>query len=636
MANTFSISKFFEKKRNHTSMESNQAIEMIDLQKKRYKSPDEIQFLRRENNALSQDLSTIAADFHVQLQLWHTNPLKFSALKQQEKSLQEKKQQKRELIQLLNNQKESEEEQTKALYRYTLNQRKKYKKNQLDYLLYTAWLLEQLYLENGKIDKAKNIRDEADILRKSAFNPDTSNKFLANTPLPGSRFIQSLGLEGTFIHDIFKFLGINRTFLEDLIALEGNIGKTNLWRLNLCLARVSIENLLALGEKNDWLKFIPTLDGNPLNLEQLTKDIKKTKSTGNALSIVLFAARFFVTLTIIAMECMEASSVDKDIRFWNLFWEKMGNLVNDAFWTLFNLLTNYADVLNIPDPIANTLLCFALLGDVIWTLRGWYSNYQAFENSKAQYLKELSLLDKDSQEYAMTMESLKQLIIKWEVTNTTNLYATIAAVALAMASLLPLLLAPTLTNPVISIPILTVVCDFVSNVAVGIYQTISRFSTFMEKKEQLAWLDTNLVLNNGKLVEQTWKATDVLDDLVHTQQRKYFTMEYEFARNRLIFDLAVCIIMPAVLMSLSAVCFPLGAAAPTIFFVLVKFVLEPWWDKRQQKDLDNKKDEFMKEQDALDRDGFLGLSRWWTHDKPADDLQDASEENDEQTVLLNN
>lgn len=605
MANTFSISKFFEKKRQHTRMESDDAIEMIDLQKRRYTSPDEAQFLKRENNILSKSLGSIDDNFHAQLKAWYKNPFTFSVFTEQEKSQKEQENAKRALIQLLNSN-ATEEEKIKALSRHSLEQRKNLKKNQLDYLLYTAWLLEKLYLENGRIDKAKNIRSEADRLKESAFNPD-ARKLSTETPS-------------------------DKPLLEFLLVVESYLGKINLWRLDLCLARVTTEALL----KDGWLDFL----NKELDIEQLTKDIDKTKSTGNALSVILFAARLVLILINITIQCMDETSVDQDIRFWNLFWEKLGNIVNDAFWTLFNLLTNYSDTMGIPGPAANVLLCFALLGDIIWTLRGWYKDANTFEAKKAEYLEELKNLDENSKEYKMTMESLKQLIIKSEVNNATNLYATIAAVLLALTSALPILitaLAPYLPDPAIimqAMPKIGIGCDGVSNIAVGIYQTIGRFSTCMEKRRELAWLDADLVLENGELVKRDWKATDAMDDLIHTQQKKLLTLEYEFARNRLWFDLLICVVMPVALMSLSAVCFPLGAAAPAIFFVLVKFVLEPWWDKKQQKDLDDKKQEFIKEQDALGTAGLLG-HRWWTHDKPVDDLPDESEENDdnEQTLL---
>jgi len=500
MPNTFSISKFFEKKKNHTSMHSDDAIEMIDLQKKRYKSPDEAQLLKRENNILSHNLGTIDTDFHAQLKSWYKNPFTFSVFAQQEKSQAEKEVAKRTLIQLLNSN-ATEEEKIKALYRHSLEQRKNLKKNQLDYLLYTAWLLEQLYLENGRIDKAKNIRSEADRLKTSAFNPDARK---LSTEIPN-----------------------DKPLLEFLLDVEGYLGKINLWRLDLCLARVTTEALL----KNGWLDFL----NSQLDIDQLTKDIDKTKSTGNALSVILFAARLVLTLINIIIQCMDETSVDQDIRFWNLFWEKLGNMVNDAFWTLFNLLTNYSDALGIPGPAANVLLCFALLGDIIWTLRGWYKDANTFEAQKADYIEELKKLDKNSQEYKMTMESLKQLIIKSEVTNATNVYATIAAVLLALTSTLPMLLtalAPYLPNPAIimrAMPKIGIGCDAVSNIAVGIYQTIGRFSTCMEKRRELAWLDANLVLENGELGTAKWEPADAMDDLIHTQQKKLLTLEYEFA-----------------------------------------------------------------------------------------------------------
>lgn len=637
MPKPFSIANFFSQY-NPEKPTPATTIEMANLRKKRYTNPTQKNQVSIElNDYTKAGFGSLADAFFTHLHDWKTNRFRLSS------SAGQKRNQKAKLAELKTiNDANLRQQKNREFYLYTVEERNRIKQRLLAWMLDTAVLLERLYLENGNIPKAREIREEADKLKKKAFRVVEKNLFLPDTPLPSSKSLEYLSL------------------------LEYYLGRFNLWRLNFVFGRVTVEDLIKLGKaaepgsslKNpfeflpDWGTVEKMVDGKKVVVtywQDLLDKIGDTKSTGNVFSLLFFAARFVTALMIAALQAMEETEIENNIRFWAVFWEKFGNLMNDLFWTTFNTLTNFADRLHIPGPVANILLAFALMADVAWTIRGWCMDYQNYLAKEKQYIEELSELDPDSPEYQAIAKNLKMAHLQWRTQNDSNAFALSAATLLGLSFIVAV--AGAFFLPTICLPILAIACDGIANIATGIYQSCAYFSAYMQKERELAWIDTELVVIDGKLVKRQWEeGLDDMDDLIHRQQKELLTLEYQFARNNFYSNILLSVVAPALLLASTALCFPVGITATIVFFFAVK-IGEYYWNEWQQSDLEKMKARHLRDQDDLEFDekntahGYLGYTRAEPDSSSADSVdnnvpsedQAASEhENDDNSLHFAN
>ncbi|PJD94100.1 MAG: hypothetical protein CK424_00670 [Legionella sp.] len=202
---------------------------------------------------------------------------------------------------------------------------------------------------------------------------DTINTFAQRRVIPAvvtipateTEFRQSLN---QFYQDFNGFLA-TRFHVSKVITLLSYI---NLYRLLTLFSRLSLKSFWTLAQDNKWLDVNNHLFGQPINRSILDN----TAGVFNFLSVSVFALRLTAHLSMIAKHATSQRAGEKDIdwrqRAFQEFYVRMANIMNDIVWVIINLLTNYASIWGISDPLSNLLLCCTLVYDSISLGVLWY------------------------------------------------------------------------------------------------------------------------------------------------------------------------------------------------------------------------------------------------------------------------
>lgn len=146
----------------------------------------------------------------------------------------------------------------------------------------------------------------------------------------------------------------------------------NLYRLLTVFSRLSFKSFWTLASERQWIDGQDKLFGYPLQRSALDMP----RDALNILSVALFLMRLASHFSMILKHGRSQRPGEKDIDAWDRmareFSTRMVDIMNDGAWWWVNLLTNFAPVFQISDPVSNTLLALTLVYDCTWLAIHWY------------------------------------------------------------------------------------------------------------------------------------------------------------------------------------------------------------------------------------------------------------------------
>ncbi|MCL9683115.1 hypothetical protein [Legionella maioricensis] len=230
-------------------------------------------------------------------------------------------------------------------------------------------------------------------------------------------------------------------------------------------------------------------------------------------------------------------------RFKHELYKRHCNFANDLVWATVNFLTNFNQLVHISGPVAGYLTSAFLVFDVGMALYKCNLAKQEYLTKKAQYIEERDEYNNPERFKKMSdeqrrihIEMLDQQLMALEI-NWRTKEATFYFVAAAAALLMLGFTASMLVSPAVMV----VGCYFVCTIAVAMYLSAGAYSKYQEK---------SLYLEQAQL---TGKNLPVAQK------------EFEAARNDFIFTMIKNTVMPLVLITTFAVCWPAAVVLTAMY-----------------------------------------------------------------------
>jgi type IV secretory pathway VirB3-like protein len=183
----------------------------------------------------------------------------------------------------------------------------------------------------------------------------------------------------------------------------------NLYRLMTVFSRLSFKFFWMLASERQWIDAQDRIFGIPLQRSAL----ELPTTILNFVSVALFALRLIAHFLMIIKHARSQRTGEKDIPVWDRIMKeysvRMINIMNDIAWVLINLLTNYAALFHIADPVANALLALTLVWDCAWLGIHWYREERDWANKEKQLLSWQQANASDSCDVALIDLQLQML-----------------------------------------------------------------------------------------------------------------------------------------------------------------------------------------------------------------------------------
>ncbi|BCA97173.1 hypothetical protein TUM19329_35340 [Legionella antarctica] len=249
-------------------------------------------------------------------------------------------------------------------------------------------------------------------------------------------------------------------------------------------------------------------------------------------SIRLFAEEVRTIIT------EETGHVPESTTPWDRFkyeiYKRHCNFANDLVWATVNFLTNFNQVVHISGPVAGYLTSAFLVFDVCMILYKCNLAKQEYLTKKAQYIAEKDEYSNPDrfrkltpEQRQMHIEMLDQQLLAlkmdWLTKEATFYFVAAAAALLVMGFTASMLLGPA---------VMIAGCYFACIIAVAMYLSADSYSKYQEK---------NLYLEQS---QQSGKNLSVA------------LKEYEAARNDFIFTMVKNTVMPLIMITTFAICWP--------------------------------------------------------------------------------
>ncbi|WP_298624480.1 hypothetical protein [uncultured Legionella sp.] len=291
------------------------------------------------------------------------------------------------------------------------------------------------------------------------------------------------------------------------------------------------------------LYYIPR-SGKPIKLNAKDKNklqFDLTRCLGEQESIRLTADEVKEFITAQTEHAPEVTTAYD--RFKHDLYKRHCNFANDLVWAVVNGLSNFNNLFHISGPVAGYLTAVFLTFDVCLTLYKCNLAKQEYLTKKSQYLSEIDdynnpdMFKKMSAEQKlmhidMLNKQLIELEINWK-TKEATFYFIAAAAALLMMGFTTAIL--------VSSPFVALAAFCVCTIAVAMYLSIGTYSTYKEKEynyEQAQLTGKNLAVTHK---------------------------EFDTARDDFIFTMAKNAIVPTVLISTFAICWPAAVVLTALY-----------------------------------------------------------------------
>jgi hypothetical protein len=230
-------------------------------------------------------------------------------------------------------------------------------------------------------------------------------------------------------------------------------------------------------------------------------------------------------------------------RFLQELYKRHCNFANDLLWATINFLTNFNQVVGISGPVAIYLTSIFLCFDIGMALYKCQLAKTEFLVKKAQYLEEIAQYSDPAQCKGMTAEQrlahitllnkqLMELELNWKTKQATFYFVAAAAALLAIGFTAATLLSP---------PLIAAGMFFVSLVGVAMYLSTDQYAAYQNK---------SLRLEQAQLTGEHLAVA---------------LKEYQAARNAFAFAMAKNTVVPLVLITTYAICWPAALALTVLY-----------------------------------------------------------------------
>lgn len=453
---------------------------------------------------------------------------------------------------LLQNQKTLEDE---FAHTFAVLQKQKDKNNEAFWLYcyYCATLLENFYKaysQQSKEAEYKNLRlkikNRLLNIKEDAVSEETFIESLKESYLKGFRNLMSSPFHISQIRDYVAY--------------------SNLCRVYWVFCRLTLTTGLALAKDLQLIDKLDAILGTHTDVDKIISVIQAPNGILNYFSVGFFLMRFMIDAGLLIRHTFfptDAEKKDKTTtleRFKYELYKRHCNFANDLVWATVNFLTNFNQITHIPGPIAGAITAVFLGFDVCMTLYKCQLAKQEYLIKKAQYEQEIEEYNKrlmqlkDATEIknaaahiAMLQAQLKELEIDWRTKQGTFYFVASAAALLMLGFTASLLFTP---------PGIIVASFFVCTLATAMYLSAGAYSTFQEKSLRLEQAQLS-----GKDLDVAFK-------------------EYQTARNDFIFTMVKNTVMPALLITTFAICWP---AAIVLTAMYVGYEIYHAYDQHKSK-----------------------------------------------------
>jgi len=471
---------------------------------------------------------------------------------------------------LLDN-KENFETQFKQIFAILQNQDKKNKEAFWLYCYYCASLLQAFHEAYDQEKKAKEYIDKKEEIKKRL-----NNKKQKPTQSDES-FIQHM------VDSIFES---KRSLLSapfHLSQIRDYVSFSNLCRVYWTFCRLSMTTGLTLAKDLQIFDKLDNVLGTHTDVNKIISVLQAPSGVLNYFSVGLFLMRFIIEGGLLLKHTFfpskeeEAKGTTRYARFQYELNKRRFTFANDLVWTTVNFITNFSSITHISGPIGGAITA-VFLGFDLWIIwlqshsakeeylvqrnqnrkeRDKYENHHEYPKLMEQQRKFLEEKYSNLELYPDMTEQLKKLQIDLDIeqqskshikmldsqldeleidyrTKEAKFYFSAAAAALLMLGFSAALL--------FTPPGMVFASFFICTFAVAMYLSTGAYTKYKEKSLRLE--DAQGLQQNSAVARK----------------------EYESARNDFIFTMAKNTIMPTLLITTYAVCWP-AAIALTVLYI---------------------------------------------------------------------
>lgn len=401
------------------------------------------------------------------------------------------------------------------------------------YCYYCASLLEvfyQAYSQQAKVSEYSVLRTQ---IKNRLLNQQEPNE-------DETSFIKSL--HDNFISSFrnLKNAPFHASQIRDYVAFS------NVCRLYWIFCRLTLVNGLAFAKELQFIEKLDVLLGTHTDVDKIISIMQIPNSMLNYLSVGFFLGRFMIDTGMLLKHTFfptlkeDSEETPAYERFKRELYKRHWYFANDLVWATVNFLTNFNHITHIPGSVAGGITAVFLGFDVCMILYRSYLLKKDYLLKKAQYEQEIISYRQDAdlssevrlQHVAILHQQLQALEIDWR-TKEAKLYFLTAAASLLMLGFS--------TALIFSSPGIIIASYFACTVAISMYLSVDIYAKYYENA---------LRLEQAELIEQDCVAA-----------HKEFTV----ARDDFIFTLAKNVIVPSVLITTFAICWPAAVVLTVVY-----------------------------------------------------------------------
>ncbi len=403
------------------------------------------------------------------------------------------------------------------------------------YCYYSASLLETFYTSYSQKAKEQHYQQLKEQIKKRLEQGSQKEA--------EARFIDSL--QNSFLEGFRNLMKapFHLSLLRDYVAYS------NLCRLYWVFCRLTITNGLALANALQFIDKIDAVLGTHTDVDKIISVFQAPNGVLNYFSVGLFLARFIIDAGLLIRHTFFPTEAEKNSkatafeRFKYELYKRHCNFANDLVWATVNFLTNFNHITNIPGPVAGAVTAVFLGFDVSMLLYKLHLAKQEYLVKKAQYLQEIknhtnatSSMELSAEErlqhVAMLNQQLTELEINWQTKKATFCFAAAAAALLMFGFSAALIFSP---------PGIIVASFFICHLGIVMYFSTAAYGKYTEK---------SLYLQHAELNDENLAVAG---------------KEFEIARNDFIFTMVKNTVIPMVLITTFAICWPAAVALTAVY-----------------------------------------------------------------------
>lgn len=326
------------------------------------------------------------------------------------------------------------------------------------------------------------------------------------------------------------FRNLMKTPLE-ISRIRNWIGFSNMCRIYWIFCRLTLVSGFTLAKNLELFDKLDSVLGIHIDADKIISVFQAPNGVLNYFSVGLFLGRLLIDGGLLIKHTFFPTKKDMALhttafeRFKYELYKRHCNFANDITWATVNFLTNFSQITHIPGPVGGAITAVFLGFDVCMALYRCYLAKQEYLIKKAQYEEELKACSGAEHEALKNLLKMQmnELEINWRTKEATWYFAAAAAGLLMLGFSAALIFSP---------PGMVIASFFMCTVAVSMYLSMDSYTKYREK--------------GFNLKQQGLVGQELL--MAHR--------EFEAARNDFIFTLVKNAVVPTVLITTFAVCWP--------------------------------------------------------------------------------